>query len=79
MSWNMEKGIHMMRGMARKSIFKSKSARKKRGATRQNMTENLNNCKEFALTVRSLANHFTTLMKSTSQKRDEKPKVPAGA
>lgn len=75
MSWNMEKGIHMMRGMARKSI----SARKKRGATRQNMTENLNNCNEFALTARSLANHFTTLMKSTSQKRDEKPKVPAGA
>ena len=75
----MEKDIHIMRGMARKGIFENKSRSRERGTTWQNMAENLNNCKEFALTARSLKDHLTTLMKSTSQKQDEKSKLPAGA
>ena len=72
----MEKDIHMMRGMASKGIYENKSGSRERGVTWQNMAENLNNCEEFALTVRSLRVHFTTLMKSTSPKQDEKSKAP---
>ena len=75
----MGKDIHMMRGMARKGIFENKSRSRERGTIWQNMAENKNNCKEFALTARSLKDHLTTLMKSTSQKQDEKSKIPAGA
>ena len=73
----MEKDIHVMRKMASKGIFESKYGSRERGATWQNMAENLSYCEEFALTARSLRDDLTTLMKSTSQKQDEKSKVPA--
>ena len=40
-----------------------------------NTADNLNNCKEFALTARVLRDHFTTFMKSYKSKQDEKSKV----
>ena len=44
-------------------IFESKSGSRERGAIWQNIAENLNNFQEFAVTARSLRDHFTTLMK----------------
>ena len=54
--------------MTSKGIFESKYGSRERGATWQNITENLNNCKEFATTARSLRDHFTTFMKRFKSK-----------
>ena len=40
-----------------------------------NIDDNFNNCEEFAVTALCLRDHFTTFMKSTSQKQDEKSKL----
>ena len=58
----------MMRRMASKGIFESKYGSGERGAIWQNIAGSLNNCEEFALTARSLRDHFTTLMKSCKSK-----------
>ena len=57
-----------MRRMASKGIFESKYGSGERGAIWQNIAGSLNNCEEFALTARSLRDHFTTLMKSCKSK-----------
>ena len=54
--------------MTSKGIFESKYGNRERGAIRQNIAKMLNNCEEFALTVRSLRCHFTTLMKRYKSK-----------
>ena len=54
--------------MASKGIFESKYGNRERGAIWQNIAKMLNNCKEFALTARSLRYQFTTLMKRCKPK-----------
>ena len=54
--------------MASKGIFESKYGSRERGGTWQNITENLNNCEEFATTAQSLIDHFTTFMKRFKSK-----------
>ena len=54
--------------MASKGIFESKYGNRESGAIWQNIAKMLNNCEEFALTVRSLRYHFTTLMKRYKSK-----------
>ena len=49
--------------MASKGIFESKYGSRERGAVWQNITKNLINWEEFALTARSIWYHFTTLVK----------------
>ena len=68
MSFNKENDILMMRGMASKCIFESKSGIRERGIIWQNIADNLNNCEEFAVTALSLSIHFTTLMENYKSK-----------
>ena len=60
MSWNKEKDILMMIGMA--------SVHMKGNLEAGNIADNLNNCEEFAVTARGLRNHFTTFMKRYKSK-----------
>ena len=71
MSWNKEKDIDMMRGMASKGIFESKYRSRERRATWQNIADNLNSCEEFAVTAQSLRDDFTTLMRRYKSKKYE--------
>ena len=63
MSWNKEKDIHVIRGMASKGIFESKSGSRKKGAIWQNIADNLNNWEEFAATARRLTLFYYPLEK----------------
>ena len=62
MLWNKDKDILMMRRMASKVIFESKSGSRERGAIWQNIANNLNNCKEFAVTAQSIQDYYIILM-----------------
>ena len=75
MSWNKEKNIHLMRGMASKGIFDSKYGSGERGAIWPNIAENLNNCEKFGLRTRSLRDNFTTLVKRCKLKTRREIKV----
>ena len=70
MSWNKEKDILTMGGMASKGILYMKG-----NLEMGNIADNTNNCEEFAVTARGLRNHFANFMKGSSQKQDEKSKV----
>ena len=60
--------------MTNKGIFESKSGSRETGAIWQNVADNLNNFQEFAVTARSLRDHFTTLMKKYKLKTRQKVK-----
>lgn len=48
----------MLRGMTSKVMFERKAGRRKRGAIWKNIAVNLNNWDVFAVTARSLKDHF---------------------
>ena len=75
MSWNKEKNIIMMEGLASKGIFESKSGSWGRVAIWQNIADNLNNFEKLAVTELSLRDHFTTLMKKYKSKTRQESKV----
>ena len=75
MSWNKEKNIIVNEGMASKGIFESKFGSWGRLAIWQNTADNLNNFEKFAVTGRSLRDHFTTLMKKYKSKTRQEQKV----
>ena len=50
MSWNKEKDIHMMKGMASKGIFESKSGSRGRGVIAQNIADDFEQLRRICST-----------------------------
>ena len=75
MQWNEEKDILLMRDMAAVGIFQHKSGSQERGQVWQEIASALNNYPDLIVNLRSIRDHFTTIMR----RQKAKTRIEVGA